>query len=405
MHGRRACGRLAVSHARSRRPSQRSVAYPGDDGPPPRRRRAARPRRGRPRRQRRSGSSPPTSGPRPRGCDLVAFPELAITGYPPEDLLLRPAFVARGRRGARQGRGPHRPHGGGGRLPRGGPRPLQRGGGLRQRPRAGRLPQAPAPELRGVRRAAVLHAVDRSTGRCSSSAGVRVGVTDLRGRVEPERSDRSRRRRVAPSWWSTSTRRPTTPAASHERETMLATRAADASVPVALREPRRRPGRARLRRRVDGVRRGGPPRRARAKQFDEDLLVVDVDVRPAFRRRLLDPRGRCARRAAARGRGQRGRSSASAHDAARIEPMLDAGRARSTRRSCSARATTCARTASRDVVIGLSGGIDSSLVARDRRRRARARARHRRAHAVALLERGQRHRRRRRSPPTSASAR
>src|SRR3954447_2437406 len=28
------------------------------------------------------------------GCDVVAFPELAITGYPPEDLLLRPAFVA-----------------------------------------------------------------------------------------------------------------------------------------------------------------------------------------------------------------------------------------------------------------------------------------------------------------------
>src|SRR2546423_12441509 len=28
------------------------------------------------------------------GCDVVVFPELAITGYPPEDLLLRPAFVA-----------------------------------------------------------------------------------------------------------------------------------------------------------------------------------------------------------------------------------------------------------------------------------------------------------------------
>lgn len=27
------------------------------------------------------------------GADLVAFPELAITGYPPEDLVLRPAFV------------------------------------------------------------------------------------------------------------------------------------------------------------------------------------------------------------------------------------------------------------------------------------------------------------------------
>jgi NAD+ synthase (glutamine-hydrolysing) len=29
-----------------------------------------------------------------RECDLVVFPELAITGYPPEDLLLRGAFVA-----------------------------------------------------------------------------------------------------------------------------------------------------------------------------------------------------------------------------------------------------------------------------------------------------------------------
>src|SRR6202158_783893 len=27
------------------------------------------------------------------GVDLVVFPELAVTGYPPEDLLLRPAFV------------------------------------------------------------------------------------------------------------------------------------------------------------------------------------------------------------------------------------------------------------------------------------------------------------------------
>src|SRR4249919_882025 len=29
------------------------------------------------------------------GCDLVVFPELTICGYPPEDLLLKPAFVAR----------------------------------------------------------------------------------------------------------------------------------------------------------------------------------------------------------------------------------------------------------------------------------------------------------------------
>ncbi len=32
------------------------------------------------------------------GCDLVALPELAVTGYPPEDLLLKAAFVADNRR-------------------------------------------------------------------------------------------------------------------------------------------------------------------------------------------------------------------------------------------------------------------------------------------------------------------
>src|SRR5688572_9380797 len=30
---------------------------------------------------------------RGRGADLVVLPELAVTGYPPEDLLLRPGFV------------------------------------------------------------------------------------------------------------------------------------------------------------------------------------------------------------------------------------------------------------------------------------------------------------------------
>src|SRR2546423_10245711 len=30
---------------------------------------------------------------REMGADLVCFPELVITGYPPEDLLLKPSFV------------------------------------------------------------------------------------------------------------------------------------------------------------------------------------------------------------------------------------------------------------------------------------------------------------------------
>src|ERR1051326_1174054 len=31
---------------------------------------------------------------RDAGADVVVFPEMAIPGYPPEDLLLKPAFVA-----------------------------------------------------------------------------------------------------------------------------------------------------------------------------------------------------------------------------------------------------------------------------------------------------------------------
>jgi len=27
------------------------------------------------------------------GCDIVIFPELSVTGYPPEDLLLKPHFI------------------------------------------------------------------------------------------------------------------------------------------------------------------------------------------------------------------------------------------------------------------------------------------------------------------------
>jgi len=43
------------------------------------------------------------------GCDLVAFPELVLTGYPPEDLLFKPAFIEANLRAldevARQSRG------------------------------------------------------------------------------------------------------------------------------------------------------------------------------------------------------------------------------------------------------------------------------------------------------------
>ena len=52
------------------------------------------------------------------GCDLVVFPELMITGYPPEDLLLEAGLRRGGERDGRQVRGPHRRMRSGHRLPR-----------------------------------------------------------------------------------------------------------------------------------------------------------------------------------------------------------------------------------------------------------------------------------------------
>ena len=293
------------------------------------------------------------------GCDLVVFPELTITGYPPEDLLLRPAFVAAGR--PRRSTSSRRAPGDARRssaFPKPGRDLAQRGGGVRARPGARRVPQAAAAELRRVRRAALLRAAARIRGPLFDDrrrAGRRL---DLRGRVEPDRPDprAGRRRRRARS--STSTRRPTTRAGSREREAMLATRAADASVPIVY---------------VNLV--GGQDELvfdggslvfdeqgvlvARAQQFAEDLLVVDLDVRPTFRKRLLDPRGV---RSAPLAEVAISRSARRRAVAPRIEPPLEPvhevyeALVLGTRDYVRKNGFT-------DVLIALSGGIDSSLVA------------------------------------------
>ncbi|PZS17205.1 MAG: NAD+ synthase [Acidimicrobiales bacterium] len=101
---------------------------------------------------------------------------------------------------------------------------------------------------------------------------------------------------------------------------------------------------------------------AAAGQFDEEVMVVDVEVRPVFRKRLLDPRGRHS-----------APSLTSVEVSNCPRPNLDRRRPR--------RAGSIDRTEEvyralvlgthdyvtkngfSDVVIGLSGGIDSSLVA------------------------------------------
>ena len=100
---------------------------------------------------------------------------------------------------------------------------------------------------------------------------------------------------------------------------------------------------------------------ARANQFTEDLLVVDLDVRPAFRKRQLDPRGRVEALPLPEIEVSE-RHPAEARVPARIEPTLAPvhevyqALVLGTRDYVHKNGFT-------DVVIGLSGGIDSALVA------------------------------------------
>jgi NAD+ synthase (glutamine-hydrolysing) len=223
------------------------------------------------------------------GADLVVFPELTITGYPPEDLLLRPAFVAQAaevleKLAARTGST----------------------AAIVGFPEAGRdLSNAAAVlahgRVQGVYRKHLLpnYAVfdeqryfvpGDDYGPLFVIAGVRVSVSiceDAWSPTGPIAHQAAGGAELAINLNAS----PYYAGRLHERETMLATRAADASIPVVY---------ANL---VGGqdelVFDGGSlvvdaagELVARAKQFEEDLLIVDLDVRATFRKRMLDPRGR-----------------------------------------------------------------------------------------------------------------
>jgi NAD+ synthase (glutamine-hydrolysing) len=145
-----------------------------------------------------------------------------------------------------------------------------------------------------------------------------------------------------------------------ERETMLATRAADASVPILY---------ANLVGGQDELVFDGASLVfdaqgmliARAKQFVTDLLVVDIDVRPAFRKRQIDPRGRVEALPLPEIQVSE-RRPPDTRVPPRIEPTLSPvhevyeALVLGTRDYVRKNGFT-------NVVIGLSGGIDSALVA------------------------------------------
>jgi NAD+ synthase (glutamine-hydrolysing) len=293
------------------------------------------------------------------GCDVAVFPELAVTGYPPEDLLLKPGFVA------------------------------------------DNLASLEKVAARTGRCAAIVGFVDRRHDLHNSAAVCAHGRVQgvYHKRLLPNYAVFDEQRYFAPGQgdpvlfviggvrvgvsicediWS-----PNGPAAAQaaggaelvvnlnaspyyagrlgERERMLGTRAADAS--CALVYVNQVGGQDELV--FDGaslVLDASGAVLARAAQFVEDVMVVDLDVRPAFRKRLLDPRGRVS-------------SSPLAQVTVTTEPADYDGRVD----------PTCAEPLPRereiyealvlgtrdyagkngftDVVLGLSGGVDSSLVA------------------------------------------
>lgn len=295
------------------------------------------------------------------GCDIVAFPELSITGYPPEDLVLKPGFVEDnlemlGKFAARTGRC-----------------------------------------------AAVVGFVDQDRDLYNAAAVCANGevVDTYRKRLLPNNTVFDEQRyftagdesdplelfviggvkvgiTICEDIWSASGPVATQAAAGAEvainingspfsvakgarRERMLATRAADSHCAVVY---------------VNQV--GGQDELvfdggslafdhegtllARANQFVEEIAIVDVPVPPVYRKRLLDPRGRAT---SAMLPTVEVTTSPVMHDQPLASPIaepLDADRELYDALVLGTR-DYCGKNGFSDVVIGLSGGIDSSIIA------------------------------------------
>jgi NAD+ synthase (glutamine-hydrolysing) len=292
------------------------------------------------------------------GCDLVAFPELAITGYPPEDLLLRPAFVAQAAESldkvaARTGRAA-----------------AVIGFPLLERDLYNAAAVCANGKVHGVYRKHILpnstvfdeqryFAASTTDGALFNVAGTRVAVTICEDAWSPTGPIITQAAGGAELVVNINGS-PYYAGRLRDRETMLATRASDASTPVAY---------------VNLV--GGQDELvfdgaslvfdeqgrvvARARQFVEDLLVVDLEVRPTFRKRLLDPRGWRAAPPLPEVK------VSDAHLAERREPPRIEPTLPPVREVYEALVLGThdyvAKNEFTDVLIGLSGGIDSSLVA------------------------------------------
>jgi NAD+ synthase (glutamine-hydrolysing) len=293
-----------------------------------------------------------------RGADIAVFPELAITGYPPEDLLLKPGFVA------------------------------------------DNLDALEKVASQSGRCAAVFGFVDADRDLHNAAAVCANGrvVGTYRKRLLPNYAVFDEQRYFAPGTeplqlylvggvrvgvsicedaWS-----PTGPIAEHaaggaelvvnlnaspyyagrvaERERMLATRATDAS--CALVYVNQVGGQDELV--FDGaslVLDSSGNILASAPQFEEHLMVVDIEVRPVFRKRLLDPRGRITARSLPVVEVTHAIPEDREHVRPGIAPQLGPREEIYDALVLGTR-DYVRKNGFTDVIIGMSGGIDSSLV-------------------------------------------
>jgi NAD+ synthase (glutamine-hydrolysing) len=224
-----------------------------------------------------------------QGCDLAVFPELAITGYPPEDLLLKPGFVGDNRRALDAvaqassscaavvgfvdvGRDLYNAAA------------VCAFGRVQAVYRKRNLPNyAVFDEQR-------YFAPGAGTAPLVEVAGVRVGVSICEDAFSPAGPIAAQAAGGAELVININAS-PYYAGRLAERERMLATRAADAA--SALVYVNQVGGQDELV--FDGasmVFDAHGELLARAGQFGEETLVCDLEVQPVFRKRLLDPRGR-----------------------------------------------------------------------------------------------------------------
>ncbi|HEX2575786.1 MAG TPA: NAD+ synthase [Aquihabitans sp.] len=302
------------------------------------------------------------------GCDLAVFPELAITGYPPEDLLLKPGFIADNRAGLEK---------------------VAAATGscvaVVGFVDAGRdLFNAAAicahGEVRGIyhKRELPNYAVfdearyfarGLEPAQLWSVGGVSVGVSICEDAWNPagpilDQADSGAELIVNLN------ASPYAEGKLARRERLMATRAADAS--CALVYVNQVGGQDELV--FDGgsmVFDASGDLIARSPQFAEDLLVVDLDVDPVYRQRLLDPRGRptdrllpvaVARSEEVEATHDRRSTDAEALPAPAVAPVLDPDE-EVYRALVLGTRDYLVKNGFADVVIGLSGGVDSTLVA------------------------------------------